>query len=125
MIETAVIRYVSEATSVQGRAYISTASSDAPLPFVLFQLTGRDEDHLKGGTGLIYSEFQVDCYGATSLKAAQLADQVKRLINNFEGDMHGVYVTLARIENEYDGEEKQSASFLRTLTLYINHRVDS
>ncbi len=120
MIDTSLLSFIN--TSLGTNVYTAAAPQGAPSEFIIIDLSGRDFEHPQTGSGLIYSEFQIDCYSQTQFGASTLGESARNLLQNFKGSMGAELVTLARIENEFDSEESASGSYIRTLTLYINHQ---
>lgn len=119
MIEEVLFTFLE--SNLAANIFYAEADQDAETPFIVYELTSRDKDHPKNSVGLTYSEIQIDCYDAKPVLAGTLGNQVRTLLDDFKGDMLGTHVTLARITNEYDSEEQQSGSFIRTLNLSINN----
>ncbi|MFL0802586.1 MAG: hypothetical protein K6L81_02640 [Agarilytica sp.] len=109
-------------TLLTAPAFYVEAPAGQSLPFVTFELQHYDTDHQKGGSGLAYAEFQIDVYHHTPGRAAVLGTEVKEALQNFKGQMGELFITLARISSEFDSDEKASGSYVRTMTLSINHQ---
>lgn len=120
MIEAALYEYLNRSLT-SGRAYHQDAPQDAVLPFVVFSLSGRDEDRSRVSNGLIYSVFEIDCYADQADSAAVFGKAVRDLLEGHTGDMEGEIITLSQISNEFDSTESASNSFVRTMTLSINN----
>lgn len=120
MIEADLVKFLADGLSVT--VYFVEAPHDVSVPFIVFDLSGREEDNYRGGKGLTYSDFMVDCYHNAPDKAAMLAGSLKELIQNYSGAMGDSEITLARISNEFDSKEPDSGSFMRSFTLNINNK---
>lgn len=71
-------------------------------PYIVIQKISGPQDHHAQGPGLRMPRFQIDCYGDSYGEARLLARDVIALLDGHNGDMQGVDVLYASLENDRD-----------------------
>ena len=100
--DDAVVAFVKE------RVYpVGTAPATPRYPILTYQrISGVHERHLKGGTGIVNSRMQINCWAESGLVVDDLADAVRESMDNFRGRMgQGESMTTVqgtRLENDND-----------------------
>lgn len=75
-------------TAITSSAFVERATQGTAAPyFVIGQTGGNPEQHAGGTSGVHRSFVEVVCYGATAVKAAQLADVVETALAAVSGTM--------------------------------------
>jgi len=87
------------------RAYPAYVPREAPLPFVAFsrQSTQR-ERYMVDNAACPVATFSVVAFAAKYLQAKELADRIRRGVDNFSGVGEGVIITMCHLTEEIDGE---------------------
>jgi hypothetical protein len=87
------------------RAYPSYVPRTAEVPFVYFSRTGTEREHdMEGNPGVPVATFDVSVFADTYLRTKEIADRIRRGVDNFSGEAAGVTITQTRISDERDGE---------------------
>ena len=81
--DDAVVAFVKE------RVYpVGTAPATPRYPLLTYQrISGVHERHLKGGTGIVNSRMQINCWAESGRVVDDLADAVRESMDNFRGRM--------------------------------------
>lgn len=121
MIEGDLVAWLKARMGVD--VYHESAPQAASLPHIVLSLVGSDEDFPRGGLGgLVYGDWDVDCYAATPPKAAVLGDRLRSVLRSPPSVLGEHRVTLLRAGRFYDGREAASASYYRTVSITLNYK---
>lgn len=76
---------------------------DAPIPAIVYSPVFASYDSaLQGDTGFVRQTIQFVCHGKTFKKARELSRLVKRVFQNFHGDMCGLEIQAVFIKSDYE-----------------------
>jgi hypothetical protein len=91
-------------TSLVGdRIAHGTRGRGEALPAVTFsQITGSNVEELAGATDFVWATYQVNCWGAKAIEAAELAAAVKTALRIVNQTVEGLAVDHIRILDEGD-----------------------
>lgn len=92
--------------SVNGRIYPIVLPEDAPLPAIVYTpILANYDTALQGDTGFVRQTVQFVCHDTTYKKARELSRKVKRVFQDYHGDMCGLNVQAVFIKSdcEYNG----------------------
>jgi len=86
-------------------------AENAAYPYLTFQLVGGDHvRHLVGGSGLVATRVQINCFSRSALDSATLGGAVRELFDNvtgFIGDPAGtpLYTNAVYLDNDFQDSE--------------------
>lgn len=123
MIEISLLTLFSD-NEKEAQVYIDEIPLNGALPAVLISLESSSTTYAQASKNIVKDEFEVGCYAASALEAAELSSEIVKKVDGYKGDMSGIQVTLARCTNKYALQEKQSDSFARIFTLFVNYIED-
>lgn len=87
---------------VGDRIYPIMLPEDAPLPAIVYSPTLANYDSaLQGDTGFVRQTIQFVCHDRTFKKARELSRLVKRSIQDYHGDMCGLFIQAVFIKSDY------------------------
>jgi len=129
-IETALYALLNNAAGVVGEVHYEDAPQNAQLPYLVFSQDDHGQDYYLGGTksAVRNSDFEIICYGESSIAAATLADQVVAVLDDYTGTPAGgsppctEVFTKVRLQNYFDAREPQSKEYYRSLSFSIGYR---
>lgn len=124
---------VSAATTAAGRVYpVGEVPTSAARPYITFQkISNTHTGHQGGGSGLAHARYQFNCWADTANAADVLADEVRKHLDYFTGDMgtapNTVDVRVCVLDNDIDDFEQptdasQVGRFVNRLDFVIHHR---
>ena len=123
MIETGLKSFLtSAATSAAGRIYPLVLPQAPVLPAMTYQrVSGNRVKSLSGPSGLAHPRFQIDCWGATYNEAKTLAQEVRRVIDGYRGQMGSIRVGGAIVLSDRDIHEPEAEDYRVTIDVTIWH----
>jgi hypothetical protein len=101
--------------------YFQSAPQEVDPPFVVFHLTGQNQDYPQASSGITYNNYDLDAFAIRPDDAARLSDAIKTAINGYQGDMFGYQCTLLRSEFGFDSEESDTNLFYRNINVQLNY----
>lgn len=85
-----------------GRIYPINLPQDAPLPSIVYTpILANYDSALQGDTGFVRQTIQFVCHDRTFKKARELSRLVKRSIQDYHGDMCGLFIQAVFIKSDY------------------------
>ena len=83
------------------------ATQNAPFPLIVYRRTSTRRDRgLTGNFGVPVASFSVSIVSQTYSEAKDIADSVRRKLDNFTGDSDGVKIILTALTAEQDNMER-------------------
>lgn len=83
------------------------ATQNAPFPLVVYRRSSTTRERgLTGNFGVPVATFSVSIVAQTYSEAKDIADAVRRQIDNFTGDSGGVKIILSELTAEQDNMER-------------------
>lgn len=83
------------------------ATQNAPFPLVVYRRSAtRRERGLGGNFGVPVATFSVSIVSQTYSEAKDIADAIRRKVDNFTGDFSGVKIILTALTAEQDNMER-------------------
>lgn len=97
---------------VGDRIYPIMLPEDAPLPAIVYSPTLANYDSaLQGDTGYVRQTMQFVCHDKTYKKARELSRKVKKLFQDYKGDMHGLVIQAVFIKSDYEYSSNTALKF--------------
>ena len=97
---------------VSDRIYPIVLPEDAPLPAIVYSPTLANYDSaLQGDTGYVRQTMQFVCHEKTYKKARELSRRVKRLFQDYKGDMCGLVIQAVFIKSDYEYNSNTALKF--------------
>lgn len=88
---------------VQDRIYPIILPQDAPLPAIVYApVLANYDSALQGDTGFVKQTMQFVCHDRTYKRARELSRMVKRAIQDYHGDMCGLFIEAVFIRTDYE-----------------------
>ena len=88
---------------VEGRIYPIVLPEDAPLPAVVYApVLANYDSALQVDTGFVRQTIQFVCHHNTYKKSRELSRMVKRLFQDYHGEMSGLYIQAVFIKSDYE-----------------------
>lgn len=100
--------FLANRTDAGSRVYPKRLPQQASLPALTYTVIDDPGEHSHdGASNLAHPRVQVDCWGSTPLQAAQLDDQVRAVLDGYQGPMgtlsvHGAMRQDARQDDDPD-----------------------
>ena len=89
--------------AVNCRIYPIVLPADAPLPAIVYApVLANYDSALQGDTGFVRQTMQFVCHDTTYKKARELSRKVKRLFQDYHGDMCGLTIQAVFIKSDYE-----------------------
>jgi hypothetical protein len=83
------------------------ATQNAPFPLVVYKRSGtKRERGLGGNFGVPVATFSISIVAQTYAEAKDIADAIRRRVDNFTGDYDGVKIILTALTAEQDNMER-------------------
>lgn len=103
----ALYEYLTEVSAIQsrikGRLYPIMLPENAPLPAIVYSpVLANYDSALQGDTGFVRQTVQFVCHDTTFKKARDLSRLVKAAIQDYTGDMKGLYIQAVFIKSDYE-----------------------
>lgn len=87
--------------SVGCRIYPIVLPEDAPLPAIVYApVIANYDSALQGDTGFVRQTIQFVCHDTTYKKSRELSRKVKRLFQDYNGDMCGLMIQAVFIKSD-------------------------
>ena len=100
------------AKRVQDRIYPVLLPQDCKLPAIVYSPVYADYDSaLQGDTGFVRQTVQIVCHEETFKKTRELSRMVKKAIQDYHGDMNGLYIEAVFIKTDYELSGNTSLKF--------------
>lgn len=104
--DLAISRYVC------GRIYPIVLPEDAPLPAIVYApVLANYDSALQGDTGFVRQTMQFVCHDTTYKKTRELSRKVKRLFQDYHGDMCGLTIQAVFIKSDYEYNANTALKF--------------
>ena len=88
---------------VRGRIYPIVLPEDAPLPAIVYTpVLANYDSALQGDTGFVRQTIQFVCHDTTYKKSRELSRKVKRVFQDYHGDMCGLFIQAVFIKSDYE-----------------------
>lgn len=88
---------------VCGRIYPIVLPEDAPLPAIVYTpVLANYDSALQGDTGYVRQTIQFVCHDTTYKKSRELSRKVKRVFQDYHGDMCGLNIQAVFIKSDYE-----------------------
>lgn len=88
---------------VCGRIYPIILPEDAPLPAIVYTpVLANYDSALQGDTGYVRQTIQFVCHDTTYSKSRELSRKVKRVFQDYHGDMCGLFIQAVFIKSDYE-----------------------
>lgn len=88
---------------VCGRIYPIVLPEDAPLPAIVYTpVLANYDSALQGDTGFVRQTIQFVCHDTTYKKSRELSRKVKRVFQDYHGDMCGLNIQAVFIKSDYE-----------------------
>lgn len=88
---------------VCGRIYPIVLPEDAPLPAIVYTpVLANYDSALQGDTGYVRQTIQFVCHDTTYKKSRELSRKVKRVFQDYHGDMCGLFIQAVFIKSDYE-----------------------
>ena len=95
--ETSISNYV------HGRIYPIVLPEDAPSPAIVYtSVLANYDSALQGDTGFVRQTIQFVCHDTTYKKSRELSRKVKRVFQDYTGDMCGLNIQAVFIKSDYE-----------------------
>ena len=95
--EANISRYVCD------RIYPIVLPEDAPLPAIVYTpVLANYDSALQGDTGFVRQTIQFVCHDTTYKKSRELSRKVKRVFQDYHGDMCGLTIQAVFIKSDYE-----------------------
>lgn len=99
-------------SSVSDRVYPIVLPEDAPLPAIVYApVLANYDSALQGDTGFVRQTIQFVCHDTTYKKARVLSRKVKKLFQDYTGDMCGLNIEAVFIKSDYEYNENTALKF--------------
>ena len=97
---------------VGDRIYPIMLPEDAPLPAIVYSPTLANYDSaLQGDTGYVRQTMQFVCHDKTYKRARELSRKVKKLFQDYKGDMCGLVIQAVFIKSDYEYNSNTALKF--------------
>lgn len=94
------------------RIYPSILPEDAPLPSIVYSpVLANYDSALQGDTGFVRQTIQFVCHERTFKKARELSRLVKKIFQDYKGDMQGLEIQAVFIKSDYEYNGNTSLKF--------------
>ena len=88
---------------VRGRIYPIVLPEDAPLPAIVYTpVLANYDSALQGDTGFVRQTIQFVCHATTYKKTRELSRKVKRVFQDYSGNMCGLIIQAVFIKSDYE-----------------------
>ena len=88
---------------VHGRIYPIVLPQDAPLPAIVYAPVRANYDAaLQGDTGFVRQTMQLVAHDSTYKKSRELSRLIKKALQDYHGDMNGLYIQAVFIKSDYE-----------------------
>lgn len=78
---------------IDGRIYPIVLPQDAPLPAIVYApVLANYDSALQGDTGFVRQTIQFVAHDKTYKKSRELSRLIKKALQDYEGDMNGLYI---------------------------------
>ncbi len=94
------------------RIYPVLLPENAPLPSIVYApVLANYDSALQGDTGYVRQTIQIVCHDRTFKRARELSRLVKNALQDFHGDMCGLYIQAVFIKTDYEYDANTSLKF--------------
>lgn len=109
---------------VSTRIYPQVREQADGLPAITYQMISQLHGHdLMGNNGLVEARLQVNCFAATILAAAQLADIVKNSLSGFyAGNIQSILLDETNDLPSLSPENEQMNVYAKTMDFYVMYK---
>jgi len=109
---------------VSTRIYPQVREQSDGLPAITYQMISQLHGHdLMGNNGLVEARLQINCFAATILAAAQLADIVKNSLSGFSaGDIQSILLDETNDLPSLSPENEQMNVYAKTMDFYVMYK---
>ena len=112
----AVYEYLSSISEIQhrveGRVYPILLPQGKPLPAIVYSpVIANYDSALQGDTGFVKQTIQFVCHDTTYKKARELSRILKRAIQDYHGDMCGLFIQAVFIKSDYEYNANTALKF--------------
>ena len=88
---------------IDGRIYPIVLPQDAPLPAIVYApVLANYDSALQGDTGFVRQTIQFVAHDKTYKKSRELSRLIKKALQDYEGDMNGLYIQAVFIKSDYE-----------------------
>ena len=109
---------------VSTRIYPQVREQADGLPAITYQMISQLHGHdLMGNNGLVEARLQINCFAATILAAAQLADIVKNSLSGFyAGNIQSILLDETNDLPSLSPENEQMNVYAKTMDFYVMYK---
>lgn len=88
---------------VKGRIYPIVLPQDAPLPAIVYSpVLANYDSALQGDTGFVRQTIQFVSHDKTYKKTRELARLIKKALQDYQGDMNGLFIQAVFVKSDYE-----------------------
>lgn len=88
---------------VKGRIYPIVLPQDAPLPAIVYSpVLANYDSALQGDTGFVRQTIQFVSHDKTYKKTRELSRLIKKALQDYEGDMNGLFIQAVFVKSDYE-----------------------
>lgn len=112
----AIYEYLSSDSDIKKiidtRLYPVMLPQDAPLPSIVYTpVLANYDSALTGDTGFVRQTVQFNCHDKTFKKARELSRLVKNKLQDYHGDMQGLYIQAVFIKSDFLSDTNTALKF--------------
>lgn len=112
----AIYSYLSKNESVKnyvdGRLYPILLPQDCVLPAIVYApVVANYSSAHQGDTGYVKQTIQITCHANTFKDARKLSRLIKKLLQDYRGDMSGLFIEAVFIKTDFDIDGNSSLKF--------------
>lgn len=112
----AIYSYLSKNESVKnyvdGRLYPILLPQDCVLPAIVYApVVANYSSAHQGDTGYVKQTVQITCHANTFKEARQLSRLIKKLLQDYRGNMSGLFIEAVFIKTDFDIDGNSSLKF--------------
>lgn len=97
---------------IGGRLYPMILPQDAPTPSVVYSpVLANYDSALQGDTGYVRQTVQFLCHAGTFKQSRELSRIVKRALQDYKGNMCGLFIQAVFIKSDYEYNGNTSLKF--------------
>ena len=97
---------------LSNRIYPIIMPEDAPMPAIVYTpVLANYDSALQGDTGFVRQTIQIVCHDTTYKKTRELSRVVKRIFQDYHGDMNGLLIQAVFIKSDYEYNSNTALKF--------------
>lgn len=99
-------------TKIDTRLYPILLPQDCVLPAIVYApVVANYDSALQGDTGYVKQTIQITCHGKTFKEARKLSRLIKKMLQDYRGDMNGLFIEAVFIKTDFDVNGNSSLKF--------------